>query len=371
MKLSLRSISRTAGVFAAYCTVLVLARPSYGADKVVFEEALNDGNTNDEGYQGLIQTNVIVPGVTGGWQVSGQSSQIRYDIDKKGEYPNGLQCGTVEVDFRALDPIDNFHDLSQCEIDGGLAECYVNFVGVYDGIHGDFHQSQASDESFLLVHAMHEKTTSAAWRNSRLKFMAGSWTYKSPGIMNSYLPPMNQDDQNWAALTSSVYTASLTFDCAGVSYTLTRKDPGGATKSWSDNGPWSWNGDPGDHQPNYKYVFIGSDNANGFWIAGTIFQRVMVSEQTVCNCPAIDTSDAGTQEGGASTDAAAPDADDAGGVADSASVAPDATSGPAENGSAGCGCDAAGRRTNGALAACLGALLVLARRRRCGRSVSA
>ncbi len=286
------------GVTALLAGAVAFVAGTAFADTVVFDERLDDGNTNDSGYRGLITTNVLVPNPNGGWQVTDGTSQIRYDLNSAGGYSDGLACGTVEVDFRALDPIDNFHGLASC---GGTtgAECYVNFVGVYEGTQGDFHKSGTKDESFLLVHAMHEQVAQDAWRNSRLKFMGSSWNWNDVKncIVNQYLPPMNKDDQTWANLTESVYTATTTWSCAGAQYKLERTDPDGGTASWTGSGAWSWAGDPGDRQPNFRYVFIGKDNANSFFITGTIFQRVRVTAHTPCDCPAPE-PDAGPIDAG-------------------------------------------------------------------------
>ena len=335
----------------------------------MFTERLDDGNTNDSGYRGLSTSGVLVSGPNGGWKVSDGTSQIRYDLNSTGKYPDGLACGSVEVDFRALDPIDNFQGLASCGGSSG-AECYVNFVGVYEATHGDFHKSGAKDESFLLVHAMHEKLAPDAWRNSRLKFMGGSWDWNDVKncIVNSYLPPMNKDDQTWPNLTEAVYTAKVSWSCAGTQYELVRKDPDGGTSSWKGGGSWSWIGDPGDHQPNFRYVFIGKDNANAFFIPGTIFQRVLVTEHTPCDCPAVEpdagAGDAGAGDAGvgdAGVDASAPATDAAPGEQD---ATPDGGAAPVGD-DAGCGCSSPGVRSNaGAGALLLLGLLGLARIRR-------
>ena len=298
--------------FIALLLVSLVPQIALAADVTVFEEFLNDGDANTSGFMGTMGAGSFV---ADGWKTTSVNSQIRYDLDKTGQFPDGLACGTVELTFSNFDPTVNFHGGTcgmcpsnhnifctdtQCPKKDASAcnECYVNTLGIYESVEGNAHTAGPDFETFLNLHAMNSPIPVDADRNKCLKFMSRPWSDKK--VTNAYLPPKGgQDKQDWHALAAqgAVFTAKLSWTCGGVSYLLTR-DINGVKKDWSWNAKWDWTGDtdPLGPKPRIQYVFVGRDNSKQLWLGEVVYRTLTVSEQVPCDCAQV--TDGGTPDAG-------------------------------------------------------------------------
>ena len=272
--------------------ILAAARGAAG-DTVIFEESLKDMSANDSGHCGFVHNGQFVSGT--GWQTTVLDSRIRFDL------PYDVACGTLEVDFTNFDPINNFRGDCGNLGDPG-AECYVNTIGLYEGTHGNNWDAATGghSETQIQVQASCEQCfddhPGDLGRDHHFKFKGMAWatwdtTPEQGSGFNAYLPPDNSID--WAGNMSSLFTATFSWNCTAVGYTLKQ-----GADNWTDSGGWSWNGDPGDQKPHIRYIFVGKDYSGGDkWITNVIYTRVKVSEQNPCDCPGT-APDAGVPDAG-------------------------------------------------------------------------
>ncbi|MDY0001672.1 MAG: hypothetical protein RBU30_10285 [Polyangia bacterium] len=262
--------------------LLIVGTPRAEAQQV-FEEFLDDGSANDSGYLGYLQSGSFV---AGGWKTTVMDSRIMFDLDSLGEFPNGIACGTAEVEFVSFDPITNFQgDCGDYDPNGG-DECYANIIGLYEGDHGSAWTAASNLETQIQVQATCEQCFNNQpgdlGRDRCLKFkgVSADWDV-SDNIVNFYLPSAN--DVAWESHMGRHYIASFTWSCGQVDYSLEFD----GTPHTAGN-LWFWGTAPAGARPNIRNLFIGKDNSVGDkWIQEVIYYRVKVTRNEPCDCPAL------------------------------------------------------------------------------------
>ena len=255
----------TASPIAAAIAVLLISGARADTDWVA--ESLADGTCDAAGC--------TVEGgqFTGaGWQVTSASSRLHFDLE--GAVPGGVDCGTLEVTFTQFDPIG-----------GGHTGEYVNFAGLYEGDHGSNWAAAGADETQIQIQGTCDQCVGVQndWRDYRLKFKAGPCSWDEPDCTspNCYVPANNTYDIDWDATLDTVYSASTSWSCAGVSHVVDDGD-----HHWTCDKTWAWHGVHPDPRPNILHAFVGKDHsgANGAYLDGAIVVSVRITEHDSCDC---------------------------------------------------------------------------------------
>lgn len=317
------------------------------ADTVLVDELLDDGACDFAGC-------TVSEGqfVGDGWQVTSAASRLVFDLGAP------VPCGRATVEFTGFDPIGNGHTGE-----------YINFVGLYDGPHGNNWSAAGADEAQLQIQGTCDQCVGEAdpWRDYRLKFKgaACSWDYDVCGAGNAYVPRNNQADIDWASTLDVHYVTSVQWSCSTTVYTLE-----GAAGAWSGSGEWGFHDDHADPTIHFRYLFVGRDHSAGSvrFIDDAVYVQVTVEELDDCDCPGAGDDDDASDDDDAGDDDSAGD-DDTAGDDDSAAnddddVEPDdddigEPAPPPLSHTGGCGC-----ATAGGSGAAWGLALVLAARRR-------
>ena len=290
-----------------------------------------------------------------GWRVVSSGSRLVFDLS--GLVPDGIPCGEVSLEFFEFDPIHSGHTGE-----------YVNFLGLYEDDHGNNWDAAGADEAQLQFQGTCDQCEDEPdpWRDYRIKFKAGpcDWDIEACDGENTYLPPNNQYDIDWAATMDVHYTASAAWNCTELAYALTD-----GSHSWSGGGDWSWHAHHATSRPHFRYLFVGRDHSPGSsrYIDGAVYVHVQVVQHDECDCGDDDDDDASDDDTGpADDDDSASGGDDDTGPADdddSGSAGDDdMPHGDPEEEGGGCGCRQDGRRVP-VLALVLTALVLVARRR--------
>jgi len=207
-----------------------------------------------------------------GWQVTSSSSRIHFDLSAA--VPDGIDCGTLELRFTQFDPIQ-----------GGHTGEYVNFAGLYEGDHGNNWQAAGGDETQIQIQGTCDQCVGVEndWRDYRLKFKAGPCSWDEPDCTGQacYVPSNNEYDIDWAATLDSIYTASTSWSCGGVSHAV---DDG--VHSWTCDKGWQWHAAHPDPRPAIRHAFVGKDHsgANNAYLDGAIVVSVRITEHDACDC---------------------------------------------------------------------------------------
>lgn len=273
------------------CAVIGVVMPSPALAQQVFEEFLNDGDANSSGYLGSVDKGVFV---TEGWKTTELNSRIRFDLNAKGEFPEGLACGTVEVEFSNFDPITNFQGVCGLSDSGG--ECYVHTIGVYEDAHGNNHAAANKLETQLQIQAtcdqcFDDRPGDLGGLDRRFKFksVSSDWNEEN-NYFNSRLP---SHKVQWQDHMQRHYIVSFTFSCGRIDYRLKYGE-----NVFTDGYAWTWTNAPPGARPNMRYVFIGKDYSGGDkWIKEVIYHRVKVTSNTSCDCDSGTVCGDGVREG--------------------------------------------------------------------------
>jgi len=253
---------------SALAILAVLGSSVASAATLLLDEALDDGACNSSSCS-------VSGGSYGsrGWKVAGAGSKIMFTL------PRAVACGSAEVTFTNLDPIA-----------GGTTGEYVNFLGVYEGAHGNNWTASGNEETSLQVAANCDRCTGVAlpdaWRDERLKFkgIACSWDHPECGgypATNRYLPAQGAPGINWASNLAVQWTATIAWDCSGASYKLQ-----GNGSTWTANGTWAWPSGNPDPRPHLRYLFVGRDSSGGAgsYLKDLIIVHAKAFEASTCNC---------------------------------------------------------------------------------------
>jgi hypothetical protein len=241
------------------------------ADTLVLDEPLDDGGCN-AGACLEVSGGKFEAGT--GWRITGADSRIVLDLGEP------VACGSVAVTVTQFDPINSGHTGE-----------YVNFVGIYEGTHGNNWTAAGNDETQLQIAGNCDRCQGVpiedAWRDERMKFkgLACSWDYPECGGFpdgNRYLPPQNGQGVDWAAHLAVAWTATVAWSCAGPHYELS------GAGSWQDAGSWSWHAGHPDPRPHLRYLFVGKDHSGepGGYIADAVVVRARAWIADSCDCPA-------------------------------------------------------------------------------------
>lgn len=256
----------------AAATVLVGGTGVARADTTWVDEYLDDGAC-DAAECTVSQGQFVA---NEGWQTRSLDSRLVFDLTQV--RPGGIPCGTMEVEFTNFDPITNFH--------GTFGERQVFHIGMYEGSHGSMNTANNNDETQLQVAAFCRQCDPNAdpndyWRSHRFKYMAIPCGWSSGCTeANRQVPTNAQYSIDWSATLGLHYIATVTWDCSGLNFALND-----GTHNWTSNSSWSWHAGHLEPWPHIRYVFVGKDHSAGNnWIEHSIYVRVIITEQSACDC---------------------------------------------------------------------------------------
>ena len=203
-----------------------------------------------------------------GWRTTDRESRIVYDVGAP------LDCGAVHVDIGPFDPLAQYiHglDSSGCPDNGTPddpdddPDCYLNFLGLYQGDHGDHWTAAESHETTINVQATAENPESS-FRNTALKIKA-----------------VTGSGDGWGG-GGDAYTEVVDW---GLDHQLCLEWDGTGTRLFVDGAfgaevafEWDSTGATG---PGLQYVFLGRTTTSaGGWLDGATYSGLRIIPGGTC-----------------------------------------------------------------------------------------
>ena len=208
----------------------------------------------------------------GGWQGNNPNNRIVYDLG--GE----INCGRLEVDVRNFNPPEQFIDLSGTEVDCSVVDCYVHFLSLYRGSHGNHHQAASNCESQLAIQATGlDPNDVGIQRHRRFKLKAATTGWDGGGNNYSKLYTWNVDH---------IYRLRLEWNSEEVVLTVDGQLVASVELSWPCDEGYQAQDSPQCTEHNgrrlgFRYFFLGRDkNTAGGYLRGPVYSNVKIFE---CN----------------------------------------------------------------------------------------
>lgn len=189
-----------------------------------------------------------------GWRSTSLNARVVYTLKKS------LNCGLLEVSVTNFTPPQQYKHKT-ATVNCSKVECYVHFISLYEGAHGNPHKASSGGESQIELQATSEGSDKDD--KIKLKTAACGWGTSGCGGGNKYT-----GKYNWNAAHN--YQLKIRWTPTKVELSVDNKVTGSI--------PWSW---PAKHPaplPNLKHVFIGRDqNPGGGYLNGPVYSNLKIS----------------------------------------------------------------------------------------------
>lgn len=200
----------------------------------------------------------------GGWRTNNLNNRIVYDLQRE------IDCGAYELTVTNFNPPDQYTHRTE-PVDCDDVDCYVHFLGWYQGDHGNHHTSANGCESGINVQATGVESGSFE-RHRRLKLKSSTFGWAGGG--NSYTPKRSWDPGATYHLEVRWSSTEVVLRVDGVQQAAVQLE---------------WPGDPGfepspahctgpaDCRMKLRYFFLGRDhNPAGGYLAGPVYSNVKI-----------------------------------------------------------------------------------------------
>lgn len=205
----------------------------------------------------------------GGWQTHGLNNRIIYAF-------SAIHCGYLEVDVRNFDPTNQYiHNSEPVDCDAENTDCYVHFVSLYRGDHGNHHTAADNCESQLAVQATGPETAS---QNRTKKFKLKASTTGWDGGGNSY-----SNEYNWD--TGHTYHLKLEWNSEEILFFVDGQQKARVDLSWPGDSDFTPNESPECTDNNGRrlaltHFFLGRDFGCQGCLDGPIYSNLVIYD---CN----------------------------------------------------------------------------------------
>ncbi|MBN1773720.1 MAG: hypothetical protein JXB32_20825 [Deltaproteobacteria bacterium] len=189
-----------------------------------------------------------------GWRTTGFESRIVYDLGAP------LDCGAVHLDLVHFDPMTMYRHV-------GGEDRYLNFLGLYQGAHGNHWEAAEGHEASVNLQATDEEPDS--FRDHAIKLKAGTGMEDGWGGGAAVYTATEFD---WD--TSHTYHLCLGWSGVRVDLFVDGRHETGIDLSWSSEGASS---------PAFRYLFVGRTIfAAGGWLDGATYANLRVVAGGTC-----------------------------------------------------------------------------------------